>query len=111
MSKKNNKDNLINQGLKILNRCPVCDADYNLDEKNILDKAGGAHLIHVTCKKCGNSLLAMLMSTQIGISSVAMVTDLSDMDVIRIKNKKQISEEELFSFHKVINNNINNFIK
>lgn len=86
--------------LKVISNCPLCGARYNPMKADILEENEEAHLIHITCNKCRVSVLAMILHTSMGMSSVGLVTDLTPEDVLKFKNKKDISADDIINFHK-----------
>ncbi len=102
MNLQNSNKNQIQESLRLMNQCPVCKGKYEPNESNILKEKGSAYLIHITCPHCHNSILATVLTTPIGISSVGMMTDLQAEDVLKLYGKKAINEDELFAFHKLL---------
>lgn len=85
-----------------MNQCPVCKGAYQANQKNILEERGEAHLVHVTCPHCFNSMMAVVVATQLGLSSVGMLTDLNANDAIRLAHRAPLSEDDLFAFHQLL---------
>src|SRR3989338_6971110 len=86
---------LWNEGLKLVSFCPVCETRYNSMEARLLGEQGETHLLHVQCRKCQNSILALILVNQVGASSVGLLTDLSYEDVIRAKSSRCISVDDV----------------
>ncbi|OGH71741.1 MAG: hypothetical protein A2921_00050 [Candidatus Magasanikbacteria bacterium RIFCSPLOWO2_01_FULL_43_20b] len=89
----------IQEGLRLMNQCPVCKGDYRADQKNILEQKNEAHLVHITCPHCSNSIVAVIVTTPVGLSSVGMLTDLTAEDVSRLSHRGPMNEDELFASH------------
>jgi len=68
-------------------------------EARILGEKGETSLIHVKCKACHNAMLALVLVTKAGVSSVGLVTDLSFDDVVKFRNKGRISVDDVLNFH------------
>lgn len=83
----------------IMHKCPACDAVYKDKGVSVIDKDGGASLIHATCNSCSQALLALVVDSQIGTSSVGMMTDLTLADAEKMQYKPELDEDDLFSFH------------
>ena len=105
MRNKESKTNPIQEGLHLMNQCPVCKGNYEPNESNILKENGSAHLGHITCPHCHNSILAVVLATSAGLSSVGMMTDLKADDVLRLYGRETITEDELLNFHELLKTN------
>ncbi|MFH1947562.1 MAG: hypothetical protein ABIJ23_05410 [Candidatus Magasanikbacteria bacterium] len=105
MKSQKPSENSTEESLRVMNQCPVCKGSYQPVKKNILRKKGDAHLIHITCPHCSNSVMAVVLATPVGLSSVGMVTDLKANDVLRVYNQEAISEDELLGFHQLLKTN------
>ncbi len=99
----------IQEGLRLMSNCPLCKRTHSPENAKILSKKDGAHLVHITCPHCSNAMLALVVVSGMGLSSVGMVTDLHQDDVVRLGSAGQISEDELLAFHELIKNNKINF--
>lgn len=88
-----------NEGLKLISFCPVCETRYNPMGAHVLGQEGDTQLVHVRCRKCQNSILALVLVNQSGASSVGLVTDLSYDDVLRFKNSRAISIDDVVEAH------------
>ena len=99
------QSNPIQEGLKLMNECPLCKKQYVHGDQNVLKQQKGAHLIHMTCPYCHNAVLAMIVVTNFGLSSVGMVTDLNAQDALRLHQVEPVIEDELLNFHSFIKEN------
>lgn len=107
MEKKYNnkgKNSLFDQ-LKLMKTCPLCTKEYSKDSVEIVEESIGTQLMHLTCSHCKNAMLAIFVSSNLGMSSVGMLTDLTAFDAHRLHRKEPISEEAVLSFHDCINKN------
>ena len=101
-STKQSQENPIARALTLMRRFPVCSTAYSEDMFRRIDENDGAHLLHCTCQSCHQSILALVMTSSVGVSSVGMITDLTAEDVSKISRKQSISEDELLSFHSLL---------
>lgn len=92
---------LWNEGLKLVSFCPVCETRYNPMEARLLGEQGETHLLHVQCRKCQHSILAIVLVNHIGASSVGLLTDLSYDDVVRVKAQPQVSVDDVIEVHRL----------
>lgn len=88
-----------NEGLKLISYCPLCEARYNPMEARLLGKEGDTHLLHVTCRKCHNAILAMVLVNRVGSSSVGLVTDLTVDDVMRFQQHRAVTIDDVIDTH------------
>lgn len=101
----NNPDQFSEETLKLVSFCPVCHYRYNPIEAEILEQNEDANLLHVRCRRCHSTVLALVTMGQMGISSVGLVTDLSGAEVRRIKLAAPVSDTDLLNLHEFLGNN------
>lgn len=89
-------------GLRLISYCPLCNAHYNPREAKILEQKEGAHLIHVECRNCRSSIVAVVITGGIGVSSVGLITDLTSQDVVRFKNEESVAENDVIAAYEVL---------
>lgn len=92
---------LWNEGLKLVLFCPVCETRYNPMEARLLGEQGETHLLHVQCRKCQHSILALVLVNQVGASSVGLLTDLSYEDVVRVRSGQQVHVDDVIEVHRL----------
>ena len=92
---------LWNEGLKLVSFCPVCETRYNPMEARLLGEQGETHFLHVQCRKCQHSILAIVLVNQVGASSVGLLTDLSYDDVVRVKSGAWVSVDDVIEVHRL----------
>lgn len=68
-------------------------------EAQVLDENGETHLLHVKCKSCRNAILALVLVTKAGVSSVGLVTDLSFDDVVKFRAQNKVSVDDVLAVH------------
>lgn len=98
--------NSLQENLRLLNKCPVCQNNYKEEKKNILERRDTANLVHITCRHCQYSVLAVVTSSSFGSVSLGMVTDLGVADVARLKDREAVTEDELLDFYQALKNNL-----
>ncbi len=82
--------------------CPSCS--MSLGKGKVLQGKGGAQLTHYTCKECAHYCISLVFRTQVGLSSVVLVTDLSYEDVGKMKDNESISSDEVLGLHQLLKN-------
>lgn len=93
------------ENLKLVSYCPLCETHYNPMEAKILEDRGDAHLIHIQCQQCRSLIIVLLTANANGVTSVGMVTDLTADDVLRLRQGKSVSEDDILDFHQLLANN------
>lgn len=99
----NNKEHSLKQEAleRLLARCPRCQASKGLVTKLIREKPD-AQLVHVSCSTCQGSLIAVVFTTGPLVSSVGLVTDLSEQDVQRLHLSEALEEDDLIAIHEAL---------
>lgn len=105
MKKGDLQSDPIQEQIKIMKECPVCQGKYSAKQAKIVEERGEANLVHITCPHCSNSVLAVIVVSNLGMSSVGMLTDLDEKDAKRLRNKQSVSEDELLGFHTLLKSN------
>ncbi|MCF6276881.1 MAG: hypothetical protein L3J07_03500 [Candidatus Magasanikbacteria bacterium] len=103
--------NPLNEALRLMKHCPLCKQDYIVEKAKIVQKQNEAHLIHITCDNCENAVLVLLVISQLGVSSIGIITDLVLKDMQKFLLKNVITEDDLLNFHELLENKQSLFIK
>lgn len=85
-----------------ISQCPLCSHKYHKESVRILEQEGDARLMHMTCDKCKNAVLALVVTSRAVVGSVGMMTDLTIKEVIRLREKEAVTEDELLEFHSLL---------
>lgn len=93
---------LIEDGMRLMRQCPLCQTDYQYDKLHHIEEDAGAHLVHVTCMTCSTHLLAIIMMTGFGMSSVGMVTDLGAGDVRRLQSASPLTADDILNMYEAL---------
>ncbi len=73
-------------------------------EAQVLGEDGDTHLLHVRCRRCANAMLALVLVTKAGVSSVGLVTDLSFDDVVKFQSGGSVSIDDVMTVHQGLEN-------
>lgn len=90
------------QYIAYLRECPVCKARYRKGKADHLYRQNNVQMVHITCPKCHNMLIAVLASSRMGVSSVGMLTDLNAADILRTQEENPVSEDDVLDFHELM---------
>lgn len=88
--------------MKLISVCPLCEEHYNPTEAQLVGEAEDSHLLHITCRKCRNSIIALVLVSQGGVSSVGLVTDLNFEDVIKFRASQEVSYDDVLEMHGIL---------
>lgn len=89
----------MNEGVKILSRCPVCRDSLNNLEAKVLGTRGETRSLHLTCHNCNNSLLALVLISGEVASSVGVLTDLSFEDTLKFRGASEVGLDDVLEIH------------
>jgi len=88
--------------VKVIAYCPVCETDINPIKAKIVENKEDLNLVHLQCNKCKGNILALILKTTNGLSSIGLMTDLNYNDIFYFKDKGRVSDDEVINFHKKI---------
>src|SRR3989338_5904797 len=94
--------NLFDENLKIVSHCPVCGSSYNPLEAHVLAEKSDAHLVLIRCRTCQTAVLAVIMSSSVGVSSVGLITDLSSDDVMKFQDAAPVTTDDVIELHQLL---------
>lgn len=86
-------------GALLMTACPACATAYELEDTLVLHELEGAHLLHLQCGKCGNAVLAMVIVSSVGVSSVGVMTDLSRDDAQKFLEAPSVDSDDVLAAH------------
>jgi hypothetical protein len=87
------------EGVRIVSYCPLCGSSYTPLETKVLGEKDDSHLLHIQCGNCSNAIIALIMMSSVGVSSVGLVTDLAHDEVDRFKAERKISTDDVIDTH------------
>ena len=96
--------NLLNneENQTFITYCPVCNLRYDPLEAKVLQEGKNSHLLHIKCRHCKSSILALIVSNNLGLNSIGLITDLSSDDVVKFKKDKVITHDDIIELHQSI---------
>jgi hypothetical protein len=93
------------EGLKMISHCPVCHYGNNAVEANVLEESDSAHLVYIKCQRCKSAVLALFSSSNMGMSSMGVITDLESTEVSKFKDLPRVSDDDVLSIGKALLSN------
>jgi hypothetical protein len=97
--------------VKLVSYCPLCGSSYTPLETNVLGEKDDSHLLHIQCGNCSNAIIALIMMSSMGVSSVGLVTDLAHHEVENFKTGPKISTDDVIDTHHLLQNESMMFAK
>src|SRR3989338_8246417 len=88
------------ENLRLVAFCPLCNAQYQPNQASILEQKYDANLIYVECDQCGASIIALVVMGLMGISSIGLVTDLTERDIRRFQYAPAMSSDDILDLHR-----------
>ncbi|MBU0706904.1 hypothetical protein KKG41_00855 [Patescibacteria group bacterium] len=95
-----------NEGIRLISYCPLCNTQYNPLSAKVLEEKDDAHLVHINCKKCNSSIVALILSSALGVSSVGLLTDLSGEDALRFKKSSRVNDDDVINLYSLLHLNV-----
>ncbi|MBI2483367.1 hypothetical protein HYV74_04315 [Candidatus Uhrbacteria bacterium] len=65
----------------------------------MIEDRGDQHLMHIRCKKCAHSILALVLTSGMGVSSMGLLTDLAFEDVLKFRDAAPLTLDDVIGFH------------
>ena len=95
---------MFDEGVKLISYCPICATSYNPQEARVLGEKDESHLLHIKCGNCANAIIALVLISSAGVSSVGLVTDLGFDEVNRFKENALITTDDVIDTHDLLSN-------
>ncbi len=87
---------------KMIQQCPLCTKEYAQTDVLLVGEADGTQLIHITCPSCKHAIVALIVLSQVGVSSIGMLTDLNAQELRRLLHKTPIADTTVLGFHDLL---------
>ena len=91
------------KGIQIVQICPLCNTNYNERNTHVIEGGRTTNVVHMTCSKCRSAVMALIIESGAGISSVGMVTDMNHDDVLRLRQEDPVSADDCLHLHTLLN--------
>ncbi|MFA4819085.1 MAG: hypothetical protein WC621_04545 [Patescibacteria group bacterium] len=93
---------LPNDILRLISFCPLCETPGKPVNARILEERPAGDLIHIQCSNCHSSILALVVNSPLGVTSIGLITDLTSDDVLRFKDKGGVTADEVLQAHQLL---------
>jgi hypothetical protein len=101
---KKNSSPLFGDDVKLISYCPLCGTSYTPRRTQVLGEKEDSHLMHIQCGNCSNAIIALVMISSVGVSSVGLVTDLNSDEVERFKVDSKVTTDDVIDMHHLLQN-------
>lgn len=98
----NQPSSFFEEGVKLISYCPLCETSYSPQAAQVLGEKEDSHLLHIQCGQCSNAIIALVMISSAGISSVGLVTDLIFDEVDRFKETESVTTDDVIEIHDML---------
>ncbi|MEK7102311.1 MAG: hypothetical protein AAB579_00785 [Patescibacteria group bacterium] len=88
--------------IKFIKTCPLCKTAYDKQGIRLVMGEESAHWLHITCPRCSSALMAVVVTSPHGMSSVGMLTDFNYDDAIRFRDEGAISADDCLTLHQFL---------
>jgi len=86
----------------MISYCPSCQTGYGSTSARVLGEKDDSYLLHIRCGNCRNAIIALVMVSSLGVSSVGLVTDLHYDEVDRFKDSKTVTTDDVIEVHHLL---------
>ncbi len=87
---------------RVMQSCPLCHTVYDKQYARVLAGHGNANLVHTTCARCRSAVVALVVTSKSGTSSVGMLTDMNYDDALRFHADDAISIDDCVTLHQFL---------
>ncbi|MBU0625620.1 hypothetical protein KKF05_04720 [Patescibacteria group bacterium] len=101
-SAKKNLSPMFGDDVKLISYCPLCGSSYTPLQTQILGEKEDSHLMHIQCGNCSNAIIALVIISSVGVSSVGLVTDLGSEEVDRFRGDCQVTTNDVIDMHHLL---------
>lgn len=85
--------------IKPLVHCSVCDRKHETAKALLLAEDDGRTVFHLTCAACGVSTVVLVSSSQFGVVSMGVLTDLDGSEAGSLFGNEAISGDQVLDVH------------
>ncbi|PIR81116.1 hypothetical protein COU24_00335 [Candidatus Kuenenbacteria bacterium CG10_big_fil_rev_8_21_14_0_10_39_14] len=68
----------------------------------VIENTGETALVHSHCPRCQGAVLSLLYTDFLGVTMMAVITDMNYDDTIRIKDSGMVKEDDVLEVYKKI---------
>lgn len=83
--------------------CPLCSVKEARTESHIIDMLDDARVVHLTCRRCHQSIVVVMRTNEMGVQCVGIVTDLGVEDAKALLRDRQVDIDDVLDVHEQLN--------
>lgn len=84
---------------QLISYCPLCHHSFSPHEAAVIGQGSDTHLLYIHCRHCASALVVLMLVNELGISSVGVVTDCTEADIIRCKDGQLVTTDDCLAVH------------
>lgn len=96
--------------LKLIQKCPVCNADYIDNRIEVIDENDRSFLAYLSCGFCFSNIIVRVITMPHGLVGNAILTDLGPIEVLEYAQTENIKGDNVLEAHTLISQD-SNFIE
>jgi hypothetical protein len=85
--------------VRVLTACPFCHTSYSIRAAQVLAQKDDGHVVHIECRHCGGSIVALILAGGLGVQSIGIVTDLMRHEVEYFSRNNPLTSDDVVNFH------------
>ncbi|MEK7648037.1 MAG: hypothetical protein AAB384_03325 [Patescibacteria group bacterium] len=97
---------MLNDPGRMVQFCPMCDAEFNPMSARILAESGQGTLMHITCRNCRHAVVTIVTVTPQGVSTFGFITDAAAEDATRMLGAAPVSVDDVIEVHQQLTKSI-----
>ena len=102
MINKNKNHKMPKEALKLVSYCPLCHTYFNLFQAKLVEQSTDTYLMHLVCHHCQSSIVMLVLSSNLGVSSFGLITDLTFDDVIRFRSNSEVTSDDVIEIFQIL---------
>lgn len=68
----------------------------------VIEEHADRHLMHIRCKKCAHAIIALVLTNDMAVSSVGILTDLTYEDVLKFRKADPVVMDDVIALHQLL---------
>lgn len=93
--------------LKLIQKCPVCNADYIDNRIEVIDENDHSFLAYLSCGFCASNIIVRVVTMPHGLIGNAILTDLGPIEVLEYSQTENIKSDNVLEVHQMISQDSN----
>jgi len=93
--------------LKLIQKCPVCNADYLDNRMEVIDENDRGFLAYLSCGFCSSNIIIRVLTMPHGLIGNAILTDLGPIEVLEYTKIDAIKGNDVLEAHALISQDVN----